>query len=76
MELKEKYSEQEKVLDYLEDNFFPLRRLLVNAWANNHPHYGVRTTSACEGSHAELKSFLYTSTGDLEYVASKFELWV
>ena len=48
----------------------------MDYWANKHRHYGVRVSSNVEGAHAELKTFLHTSTGDLKYVADKFQLWI
>lgn len=75
-ELLRKWRKQTALLAYIEDKFYPIRRHLVDCWTNRFRHYGVRVSSTCEGAHAELKGFLYTSTGNLKYVADKFDLWI
>ena len=76
-ELKNKYWDtQLPLMDWIDNNFYPLRHDLVDYWANQCTHYGVRVSSNVEGAHAELKSFLHTSTGDLHHVAEKFKLWI
>ncbi|CEG46318.1 MULE transposase domain [Plasmopara halstedii] len=37
----------------------------INAWTSKHMHFGNTSTSRVEGSHAYIKKFLQTSTGDL-----------
>lgn len=55
---------------YIKNNWLDLyKEKLVNAWVDQHPHFGNVVTSRVEGIHGLLKSHLKRSTLDL------FEAW-
>jgi hypothetical protein len=44
--------------EYMTSNWLPVVEKYANAWTKNVPHFGHRTTSCIESSHAFIKSHL------------------
>ena len=61
-------------VDYLETTWIIYKRRWAKAWTNQVRHFGNKTTSVVEGSHAVLKKYLQVSTGDLKKVVDNLEL--
>ena len=53
----------------------PWKEKLVAYWVNQVQHFGHRTTSAVESSHASIKAYLTSSTGDLKFVFEQLSLY-
>ena len=64
-QLKDDYSEQPALLEYLDKYKYSTKELFVEAWTSQHKHFGVTVTSRIEGGHSCLKKFLGTSKSDL-----------
>jgi hypothetical protein len=72
--IREKYISKPDVINYLESTWISMKENFVSHWINQYPHLGGHTSSRVESSHAALKSYLITSTGDLLNVKSMIEL--
>lgn len=64
-QLKNDYSEQPALLEYLDEFKYSTKELYVEAYTSEFKHYGVTVTSRIEGGHSCLKKFLGTSKSDL-----------
>jgi hypothetical protein len=65
-----------KAVDYVLDTWItPYKEKIVKCWVNKVPHFGNFTTSVAEGSHASLKTYTCSSTGDLATVFSNLQLY-
>ncbi len=71
--LKMDYSDQPLLMQYLEDNKYPLRHLFTQAWTNEIRHYGHIVTSRIEKRHDVVKKFIGTSKYDLFKVVKVIE---
>ena len=68
------YSRQ--ISTYLSSTWVIHKERFVHAWTNQHQHFGHLTTSRVEGSHATMKTWIGTSTGDLKEAYEKIMLHV
>ena len=66
-------SQWQKMVRYLEVQWWPHKELCVTAWTDNIRHYGKSTTSIVEGSHANLKHWLQPSRNDLLRFVEKLQ---
>jgi histone-lysine N-methyltransferase SETD2 len=64
-QLKNDYSEQPALLEYLDEFKYSTKELYVEAYTSEFKHYGVTVTSRIEGGHSCLKKFLGTSKSDI-----------
>ncbi|CAG8627497.1 2243_t:CDS:2, partial [Dentiscutata heterogama] len=58
------------------ETWVPWKEKFVKAWTNELLHLGTTVTSHIESSHATLKAYLQTSTGDLYRVYTAISLAV
>ena len=61
-------------LNYLNTTWLSHKERFVTAWTNTCFHLGKSSSSMVEGSHAILKKYLHSSTGDLFTVVNQFAL--
>ena len=71
--LKMDYSDQPLLVQYLEDNKYPLRHLFTQVWTNEIRHYSHVITSRIEKRHDVMKKFISTSKYDLFKVVKVIE---
>ena len=69
--LCEKYQHFPIVLNYLRNQWLPLKTHFVHAWTNQQLHFNTRVTSRAEGIHSNLKQYLLVNTGDLRLVQER-----
>jgi len=58
-------------LNYLRNQWLPLKTHFVHAWTNQQLHFNTRVTSRAEGIHSNLKQYLLVNTGDLRLVQER-----
>jgi hypothetical protein len=63
--LKEKYSGQPRILQYLDHNKYPKRQQFAKPWTSSHRHFGHIATSRGEAGHASFKRYLQGNRHDL-----------
>ena len=66
--------ESTAVLDYITNQWLPKKEVFIKAYTNGIHHLGRHSTSIAEGSHAALKQYIQTLTGDLLQVFERIEL--
>lgn len=71
--LKDEYKDFEELVEWPEKNFWPLREYICAYATDKLRYFGIRVSSAAESAHAELKSLLPNSRGNLFSVATAFK---
>lgn len=61
-------------IEYLEKEIWPKRFKWASCYVNHNRHFGHRVTSRVESSHAEIKSYIGNSRGDLKSVVDGIKL--
>ncbi|CAG8598427.1 10391_t:CDS:2, partial [Scutellospora calospora] len=70
------YVNKPSVISYLQETWIPWKEKFIKAWTNQLLHLGTTITSRIESSHAILKAYLQTSTGDLHHIYTTISLAV
>ena len=76
MKLKETYSGQEKLFEYLDEYKYPKRHQFVKAFTSKHTHLGHIATSRGEQGHYHFKQFLHGNRHDLLDLKDKWEVMI
>ena len=72
--LKDYYSEQHKLLKYLDNYKYPKRHMFVRAWTSKYRHFGHITTSKGEAGHYAFKRYLQGNRHDLLDLKDKWSV--
>ncbi|CAG8771991.1 8889_t:CDS:2 [Cetraspora pellucida] len=70
------YINKPSVISYLQETWIPWKEKFIKSWTNQLLHLDTTVTSRIEGSHATLKAYLQTSTGDLHHIYTTISLAV
>jgi hypothetical protein len=72
LEFNKKYqSVSPYALRYIKETWLIYKEKVIRCWTNQHFHIGNSATSRVEGSHAFIKKYIQTSTGDILTVWSR-----
>lgn len=63
-----------EVVMYVLNHWLPYKENFVHAWTDKYLHLGELASSRSEGAHYTIKSWIKTSTGDLQVVVDRIEL--
>jgi len=64
---------QVPAIDYLTTTYMPWRRHFMECFVTSNRNFGVRATSRTEGSHKEIKSYLFNTSADLSFILQRIE---
>ena len=69
--LVDTFPHQQPSIYYLYHTYLPYRKHFVEAYVCHNRNFGVRATSRTEGSHKEVKSYLFNTSADLAFVFAR-----
>ena len=73
--IQQDFGQYPDLLKYLTKTWInPWATRFIQAYADQHLHFGNRVTSRIEGGHSILKTYLQSSMGDLKMVIEKVNL--